>query len=79
LDGSGFWSEWRYALGNQVGVDEIRAIRFAEQKFSRKSCFAGTIGADDDDSFGLRVHLLRKSNALWMRIEMGNFPSSKDA
>jgi hypothetical protein len=41
----------RNAQGNQIGVDENRAVTFIGQKFPRKGRLAGTVRARDDDNF----------------------------
>ena len=44
LDGSDFGGKGRQACGDQIGIDEYRALGFCRQKLAREGGFTGSVG-----------------------------------
>ena len=51
-----FGRERREPGGDQVGVDEDRAVRFIRQKFTRKGGFSRTVWPRNDDDAQILAH-----------------------
>ena len=50
------WAKGRQASGDEIGVDERRAIRFLRQELACESCLPGAVRACNKNNFMFAFH-----------------------